>query len=160
MGYCTKCGRQISYDSPICVECVGAAKNASQQTSASPTQVPLYVQAFPQLSYQNNQPVINLRDDRSYTSRMIGFGRALAGMILAFFSFVIMIGIVDSGFDDESALLWLFFALPMQIISLIFGIKSIKVYSSYTLAKPIPSLVLGICATVLSAVSMTMIVFS
>ena len=157
MGYCTKCGRQISYDSPICVECVGAAKNASQQTSASPTQVPLYVQAFPQLSYQNSQPVINLRDDRSYTSKMIGFGRALTGLILAFLSFLIMLSIMG-GHNDEEVLVWIFFALPMQIISLIFGIKSIKVYSNYPLAKPLPALILGICATVLSSFSMTMVI--
>ena len=157
MGYCTRCGRQISYESPICAECVGAAKNSSQQNAATPIKASPYVQSFPQLSYQNAQPIINLRDDRSYMSKMIGFGRALTGVILAFFSFLIMLSIMV-GHNDEEVIMWIFLALPAQIISLIFGIQSIKVYSNYQLAKPLPALVLGICATVLSSFSMTMVI--
>ena len=106
--------------------------------------------------YSNpNQP----KDTKSLKKN--GFGKALAGTILGNIGFIIayFIIIAFNGLYslDEAAsavIVGFIFTLPPAIISLVFGVKSINTFkatnSTYKV-KPIPTLILGIVATVAGA---------
>lgn len=76
---------------------------------------------------------------------MDGFGRALTSCIFGFITFVFLTG---------SGLISLAFVLPLIIMGLIFGIKSIKLFSCRVKegrVKPVPALVLGIVGVVMTS---------
>ena len=110
--------------------------------------------------YNNpNQP----KDSKSLKKN--GFGKALAGTILGAIGFIIAYFIIIAigeylGYDyaeiASMAVVGFVFTLPAGIISLVFGVKSINTFkatnSTYKV-KPVPTLVLGIVATVAGAIT-------
>ncbi len=76
---------------------------------------------------------------------MDGFGKALTSCIFGFITFVFLTG---------SGLISLAFVLPLIIMGLVFGIKSIKLFSCRVKegrVKPVPALVLGIVGVVMTS---------
>lgn len=92
---------------------------------------------------QQNKPA--QRNIEKYDRVMDGFGKALTSCIFGFISFVFLTG---------SGLISLAFMLPLIIMGLIFGIKSIKLFSGRVKegrVKPVPALVLGIVGVVMTS---------
>ena len=116
--YCTRCGKEIAYDSPICVECAKAAEEKMQQeqieqqlncndeiiepkeepeAKEDTTQIPAY-----EILYSNvNQGANNTGstvDSPAYTTptaasntRKAGLGKAITALITAFISSLLTI---------------------------------------------------------------------
>lgn len=92
---------------------------------------------------QQNKPA--QRNIGKYDRVMDGFGKALTSCIFGFISFVFLTG---------SGLISLAFMLPLIIMGLVFGIKSIKLFSGRVKegrVKPVPALVLGIAGVVMTS---------
>ena len=141
MSYCVRCGKKLDDDSGLCEDCRKQQQN--QTTEIAHSEV-----TADQVTATEEQTV----------GRMEGFGRALTSVILSAVGVVValiffFLACSGSGF----ALFMLFCALAPQIISLVLGIKSIKVFNRNKQegrAKPVATLVLGIVGTVKSAVGM------
>ena len=97
---------------------------------------------------------------------MVGFGAALTSAILGFVGYIFavvyyVLPLVTMAivFDDAEAVFVgstvgnIFFTIPLSIISLILGIKSIKLFKSTSGKRPIPALILGISAVSFSGLS-------
>ena len=134
--FCTKCGKQIDYNSTVCNECARAENSffdASQQYNTYP-----------------QPPIVEPTSESKKGSRMVGFGGALASAILgyiamafALFAFMFWFGVT---FVDEMVAFMFFFcvsALVMSIIAIVNGAKAIKVFRE-SIPRPIATLVLGI----------------
>ena len=141
--YCSKCGKEIDYDAPVCREC----EQAEVQTALVET--PTAEQAIPPASGGN--------------PRMRGFGKALAGCIVGFVATIIsvvvyLVGMVsvlnafEGGADiARMAAILMFFELLSivpAIIAIIMGVRSVKFFKATPseLPKPIATLVVGIHA--------------
>ena len=153
--YCRKCGRRIDYDALICREC-----EEEQRRSAESQQVEQTVNASVRPA-----PVGNRKE---------GFGKALASTIMgsvSFFVFIIALVVMSvasalyissttyygtSGYTAGMLIgfVLLFASLGVSIVSLIFGIQSIKCFvkaKNEGRAKPVATLVCGIVGIVMSA---------
>ena len=99
----------------------------------------------------------------SKSNVMLGFGKALASVIVGFvgyiFTFIslgVTVGISEnagSGFEGTCIALVLF-ALALVVVSLVFGIMSIGTFrqnKSSKNGKPIPALVMGIVSVIVSS---------
>jgi len=153
MKYCTKCGKPIEYDSTICVECVAAAKAAADNIYRPqyhephvPINLPVYVGTPAALEPIKDNSNVNY-------DKMAGFGRALTSTILAFVAFIMSVALVGE-IDPEAISAWIILVLPLAILSLVFGIISIRVFTRLKNVKPIPALILGICGTSFSGFSL------
>ena len=177
--FCTKCGKQIDYNSTVCNECVRAENSffdASQQYNTYP-----------------QPPIVEPTPAPKKGSRMVGFGGALASAILgeiaAAFAIIALLfgfgGFVDaltaailadgaeafgeiaflfSDVSDDLLGFCAFFvigAIVMGIIAIVKGAKSIKVFRESS-PKPIATLILGlvgIVGAVLTFVYLLYVVF-
>lgn len=140
--YCSKCGKEIDYDAPVCRECEQAEAQA-QSVEVAPA------------AEQGTLPASGGKP------RMRGFGKALAGVIVGFVATMVsviiyMAGLVSlttaiergqdiggmaAGFLFSEALV----IIP-SIIAIVFGARSVKVFKTTppSLPKPIATLVVGI----------------
>ena len=142
--YCSKCGKEIDYDAPVCRECEQAEAQA-QSVEVAPA------------AEQGTLPASGGKP------RMRGFGKALAGCIVGFIATIIsvvvyMAGmvIVLSALEDGAnivrmaAILVLFEVLSIvpAIIAVVMGVRSVKFFKATPseLPKPIATLVVGIHA--------------
>lgn len=143
--YCTKCGKWIDYEATVCNECRAAEEVASaaaenREAEPRPDVSDMFTPAPFEIDPKN---------------RMFGFGKALTSAILGFFGFLFSYIALVAGIIEPGAGIVLFIlGLPPTIISIIFGIQSIKAFkkrSANGCAKPIATLVLGIHGVALGA---------
>lgn len=172
--YCTKCGKQIDYDSPICKECVDemavaaapaetvepeVEQSVTEQTELQPGEsaevapADFIVEPTPRPIVQPMVGGVNLR--------MRGFGKALTSTILGFigyfFSVFSMAMLATEEYDVVIAGgVFFVMSLPLAIIPFVFGLKSIGMFKSSPswVPKPIATLVLGIIGLFFSALSL------
>ena len=139
--YCSKCGKQIDYESTVCAECVAKMANNAEVTAPAAEATPAVVTA-PEVSHViAASPEVN--------TRMLGFGKALASTIISFVSIFFMVfSIAAIGSMMFGLGIFLLLAtVAAVVVSIIFGIKSIK---NFVVAKkagtgvPVATLVLGI----------------
>lgn len=162
--YCTRCGKQINYDSPICAECVEqlrAEKAAEEAAEAVTEEV-----RESETAGENVAPETAAEQPREQLPRysaapvapsgspvMRGFGNGLASAILGFVAYIfgfLAIAILEEW--GNGALLLL--ALPATVVSIVLGICAIKTFASSTARpRPIPALVLGISGVSLGGIS-------
>lgn len=203
--FCSKCGKEINYDSPICYECIASMANESpnenvnevketeaptleqqsapqesneafapqQQNSAVPApqqpsyaapinnQVPLYAIPMTPAPQPRPQQQAPLTIPGGKSTRMQGFGGALAAMILStvgiIFFYVATYAAVLSGISSFAV--GLILAIVPFIVSIVLGIKSIATFVSVKRSgRPVPiaTLIMGIEALATSA----MMIFS
>ncbi|MBQ7879666.1 MAG: hypothetical protein IJ317_03350 [Clostridia bacterium] len=158
--YCKKCGKFIGTDEDLCYECKSV--ELMEEKPVEPTPQPQQAYAQPQPTYAPQPtPVQPVQPQTERAGNvMTGFGKALAGTIVGFFGFIfacIALGAgVAGGFTGAFFVLWSI-AIAGGVISLIFGIQSIKVFKREKRADrkpPIPALVLGIVSTVLAGLAL------
>ncbi len=133
--YCSKCGKQIDYQATVCNECKAAEAAATGgYYYAGPTGTPV-------------TPVTPVQ-----STRMVGFGKALAGTILGFVGvYFAAFAMVFAMLSPVAGVVLNIFGLTLGILSLVFGIQSIKTFKALKNGaggSPIATLVLGIAGTV------------
>ena len=174
--YCTKCGKQIDYDSPICKECVDemavaaapaetlepeAEQSVIEQTELQPGESAEVAPA--NLVVESAPSPVAQPTAGGGNPRMRGFGKALAGCIVGFVATIIsvvvyMVGMVtvlsayEGGADiARMAAILVFFeilSIVPAIIAVVMGVRSVKFFKATPreLPKPIATLVVGIHA--------------
>jgi hypothetical protein len=180
--YCTKCGKQIDYDSPICKECVDemavaaapaetvepeVEQNVIEQSEIEqPVQTELQpgesVEVAPATyTAQPTPPPAVYPSAGGANLRMRGFGKALTSTILGFIGYffsVFTMAMLATEDPDVAIAGGVFFvmSLPLTIIPLIFGLKSIGLFKSTPagMPKPIATLILGIVGLFFAALSL------
>lgn len=161
MRYCSRCGKQINYDSPICAECVEqlrAEKAAEEAAEAVTEEV-----RESETAGENVAPETAAEQPREQLPRysaapsgspvMRGFGNGLASAILGFVAYIFgFLAIATLAEMGNGGLLLL--ALPATVVSIVLGICAIRTFASSTARpKPIPALVLGISGVSLGGIS-------
>lgn len=169
MPFCTKCGTEHSDEAKFCSNCGNCVKPQptnqqyfEQQPFQQPCQQPYYMMKPQQF---NQQPTL-LKEKE--VNGVYGLGLAIAGTILSFFAFIFAIcslsllfyiydsNLYDTVFTGEAIALNILFAMPLTILSIIFGGNSIKNFK-YAKAKldrvPVPTLVMGIHSLVMGIMS-------
>ena len=136
--YCSKCGKQIDYNATVCNECKSAEMGGYYYYGAAPAAAPVPPAA----------PVAS--------TRMVGFGKALAGVIVGFFGYIFsIVAMVSYTFpmtfgSFAGATVFALMALVMGVLALVFGVQSIKTFKSLKNGpggSPIATLILGIVST-------------
>lgn len=176
--YCTKCGKEIE-SGRFCADCAATSQptNPQPQTPVYPQpqapvypqpQAPVYPQPQAPVYPQPQAPVYPQPQQKTYSqpstpsyhsympepgNRMYGFGKALTAAILGFVGFIWAYVAMVMSFAGGMVVVLL--GVPFYVISIVFGIKSIKVFTSRknTCAKPIPTLILGISGLSLGAIA-------
>ena len=143
--FCTKCGKQIDYNSTVCNECVRAENSffdASQQYNTYP-----------------QPPIVEPTSEPKKGSRMVGFGGALTAAILGdiaaafgMIPFLFIFGGVASGAILGFGVFFVIGAIVMGIIAIVKGAKSIKVFRESS-PKPIATFILGLVGIVGAALT-------
>ena len=150
--FCTRCGKQIDYDQPVCNECLQEllqGEQAKAQPQPQPTyEQPTYQQAQPtyqQPVYQQPQPAYNyapaapVAEEKPVVVKngKKAFGKALTSTILGSIGllamFIIFVMALDEMsysyyyyyFDPAPYIGCIFVFLAPVIISIIFGAKSL-----------------------------------
>ena len=146
--YCKKCGKFIGTDEDLCYECKSVDLMDEKPAQPTPQFQPAYAP----------QPKLQPQVERE-GSVMTGFGKALAGTIVGFFAFIFSIVALivgaGTGFTGGFFVVWSI-AVAGGVISLVFGIQSIKVFKREKRAgrkPPVPALVLGIVSTSLAGIT-------
>lgn len=124
--YCRKCGKQIGDDAEYCNEC--------KQKEIANRQAERFGHVAPP------------------GERMIGFGKALASVIVGLLSNLIMV--FSKMASGPSTPFFILLGLGLAISALIMGIKSIKCFFNQRKSgavRPFPTLILGIVGMGLSA---------
>jgi hypothetical protein len=163
--FCTKCGKQIEQGT-VCSECAaksaansynpgaqtGYAQQGYGQTYGQQTNGQAYT-AGANFYQPYTAPAQSPASDKN--NKMLGFGKALTSTILSTFGllFAYVADILFLALDVEAAMILSIFTMPLAIIPLIFGISSIKVFTSCknSRSKPIATLILGINGLAVSA---------
>ena len=143
--FCTKCGKQIDYNSTVCNECARAENSffdASQQYNTYP-----------------QPPIVEPTPESKKSSRMVGFGGALTSAILGeiaatfgMIPFLFIFGGVASGAILGFGIFLVIGAIVMGIIAIVKGAKSIKVFRESS-PKPIATFILGLVGIVGAALA-------
>ena len=167
--YCTKCGKEIE-SGIICRECLEAEREQAVNEEPAAEQIEKEPETVETVELDETlwQPayealVVDAPIETVNENSMLGFGRALASTITGFVAS--MFGLVAYIFaiygdsitesDPETALALLFaaviltvvFTLPLGIISLVMGVKSIALFKRTIGKKPVATLILGIIGT-------------
>ena len=171
--FCNKCGKEIE-NGVVCDECLErerAEELRANDPSAS-REFPTLDETLWQGAIYTDTPAPS--DEN--TDRMLGFGKALASTIMSVIGYIFGIvayifavgGSTVTETDPEVALvmlvaafvLHLVFALPLAIIALVMGIKSIKLFKRTVGKKPVATLILGIIGTYHAASTLLMFLSS
>ena len=147
--YCSKCGKEI--DSGYI--CDGCARREFYIQPSVAVSTPVAEPTF-------DEPVCGMPEPKN---RMYGFGKALTSVILSFVGFIFAyIGIIFSAVLPESGLALTIVALPLIIIPMVLGTKSIKLFNARkaTCVKPIATLACGIAGLSMAAISAFMALMS
>ena len=134
--YCSKCGKQIDYHAMVCNECKAAEAAATG--------------GYYYTSAEAGTPITPVTPVQS--TRMVGFGKALAGTILGFVGiYFAAFAMVFAMLSPVAGVVLNIFGLTLGILSLVFGIQSIKTFKALKNGaggSPVATLVLGIASTV------------
>lgn len=170
--YCTKCGKEIDYDSMLCLECTAAlaiqAKQEREAVRPDDVSAPFInpvAASKPDYSSVDSIPVptytadFKAKEEAPKTeapqitmvvnTRKEGLGRAIISASLSLvncFVFGLTIGLGAFGLSSGTVLAGSFL-IALSIFSLILGIKSIKTFKNVRRAgypAPIATLILGI----------------
>jgi hypothetical protein len=181
--YCTKCGKQIDYDSPICKECVDAMATSAESQQPAPVEDEWEQPVVEQTEEKTLQPGESVEVVAPVTTyaapsvaqpaengsnpRMRGFGKALTSTILGFIGYffaVFTMAMISSGEGDVEIAGMIFFMMscPLAIIPFIFGLKSIGTFKSTPAGtpKPIATLIMGIVGLSFAALSLLFLFFA
>ena len=139
--YCNKCGRNLG-DLSACPDCdvtFGKTTGSGYDESSFGAST----DGFYSVPY-NTEPINTMPEPKN---RMYGFGAALTSIILSFVAYIFAyVGLVMGTVEPISFFVASVFATPLTIVSIVLGIKSIKVFIARkaTCAKPIATLICGI----------------
>ena len=169
--YCTNCGKQINYNSPVCVECARAAEAKANGGWQNGAQNGAYQQNGGNTyeNYYSFEPIspdiFGAGQNTSYgTGRSgqqqpagnggnyykQGLGRSIVAAVLA----QLAVLFITTFLEEELGVLMagmIFVALPCAIVGLCLGIASIKCFREArrtATGLPIPTLIIGIHAVV------------
>ena len=166
--YCTSCGKQINYDSPVCVECARAAEARAQGGWQNGAQNGAYQQGGAN-TYENYYSFEPINPDifgggaqtpyggqQKSGSMKNGLVRAIIAAVLAQLSATFLSLFLEA---ELGALIagMLLTALPAAIVALCLGVASIKCFRAARAKNevlPIPTLIIGIYATVNAALAL------
>lgn len=136
--YCNKCGRAID-SGYLCNDCAiesftHTESNYSNDNSTSSTAT--------ESDYYRD----NLNPIPDPQNRMYGFGKALTSTILGQIAFAIIYSSLYMFYNEDVYAVIIVMTIPMVIVSMILGIKSINTFKSRkgNCVRPIPTLILGI----------------
>lgn len=180
--YCTKCGKEINYDSRFCVDCAKelaieatlAANRASvgsapaqvttapeAEAVAAPTQTEAAAAPAELVPVVIDEVKTEVKAAPAPNSEINGKGKAIASLVMSCVSFLLAyLSIFFVIFAPGLGVFMLIAATPLAIISLVQGIKCIKIFSSFAragLKKPVATLVMGIIGLVTAATSLMII---
>ncbi len=154
--YCTRCGKQIDYDSLICKECQQELLKASVERETSSIEQPrTYSTVKPRLTGKVTDGIGN------------GIGSIIFGVVAVYLSYlaivVAAIAVAESYVNEFNAFAFLslfinFIAFCAEAVSVAFGVKAIKMFidaKKQNRVKPVPTLVLGIVG--ISAIEVTLV---
>lgn len=156
--YCSKCGKKIDYDSPICKECEEAEKSLSETFFKEEE----FFEDKAESSFENPYPDSPHPSSTQPSTKLEGFGKALTSTILGFralVNFFKYANAVSAGLEY----LFLILGIGLAIPALILGIKSIKVYRRVKKegnVKPVATLILGIVGLVFGALVLLILAVS
>lgn len=182
--YCTNCGKQINYNSPVCVECARAAEAKANGGWQNGAQNGAY-QAGGNNAYENyysfepiNPDVFGAGQNTSYGSPQHtggqssashdgnyykqGLGRSIVAAVLAQLAVIFL----SAFMEEEIGLLIagvLFTALPCAIVAFCLGIASIKCFREARrtgTGLPIPTLIIGIHAVANASLALLLCLLS
>ena len=157
--YCTNCGRPTNGESTLCSSCVAIMRATGNNKVTVPAT------EFTNLPLDANSPRANEEQHETSSNASgakLGFGGALASLIISNVgAYLAAIFFVLSLFTPIVArVLSVLIALPMFVVSLILGIKSIKCFKNATGKKPVATLILGIAGVVSSASIIILVLFT
>lgn len=136
--YCTKCGKKIDYNATVCNECKAAEAGG-------------YYYAY----HGENAATF---DAPAVSTRMFGFGRALAGVIIGFVGlYVAIFSIALAAILPVAGVVCVLIALSMGAMSLVFGVQSIATFKALKNGpggSPIATLVVAIHTVVFAALTL------
>ena len=163
--FCQKCGKKLDYDGDLCEECrnrelvYGDEEKKAETETTSTTYDPFDeppIGVNPASGYGNSAYVPDNGD------RMHGFGKALTAAILSEVAVVFAyLGIYACILSVALGVFLILATIAMAVISLVFGIQSIKTFVADKNAgkvKPIATLVCGIAGVVAAAVALFVLV--
>ncbi len=147
--FCRFCGKELEDDSVFCGNC-GAPVGKEKAPVKKEQEVvePFFVKEEPApvrepfFAEEKPLPAVN--------PRMVGFGKALTGTILSFVGMVLFFIIFEiilwaCCYDDYmAAFVLLLGTIALGVVSVVFGVKSIKTFKNAQGQKPIATLILGI----------------
>ncbi len=175
--YCTNCGKQIDYDSPVCVECARAAEARAKGGWQNGAQNGAYQQGGGENTYESyysfepiSPDIFEAGQSTAYGTRRadqqpaagnggghkLGLGRAIVAAVLAQLSAIFLSVFVE----EEAAVLltaMMLTSLPCAIVALCMGIASIRCFRNARrkgLGLPIATLIIGIHAVANAGVAL------
>ncbi len=156
--YCSKCGKKIDYDSPVCRECEEAEKSFSKKFFKDDE----FFTNKAESPSENSYPSSPQPSSKQPSTRLEGFGVALTATILGFRALVNFFKYANAT-STGLEYLFLMLGIGLAIPALILGIKSIKVYRRVKKqggVNPIATLVLGIVGLVFGALVLLILAVS
>jgi len=171
--YCTRCGKEINYDSRFCVDCAKQLayeatlaasrieaeekKNADSAAPVAPNSevalAPAQASAVVEAPAVVAAPAANAPAEPNN-----GLGKAIAALIMSNVGFFVgYFSIFFAIFAPGLGILMLLGGVALAVVSLIFGIKCIKTFTTFSragLKKPVATLVMGIISLATAAVSL------
>ena len=150
--YCTNCGKQINYGSSVCAECARAAEAKANGGWQNGAQNGAYQ------SYYSFEPISPEIFDEPQAAggeegRKAGLVRAIIAAVLTQIPAFFLTPLMGGSLENVLAVI-LLGVLPCAIVALCFGIASIRCFREARRrgdALPIPTLIIGIYATVNAA---------
>ncbi len=163
--YCKKCGKKLDYDGDLCEECrnrelvYGDEEKKAETETTSTTYDPFDEPSVGVNPASGNGNAAYVPDNGD---RMHGFGKALTAAILSEVAVVFAyLGVYACILSVALGVFLILATIAMAVISLVFGIQSIKTFVADKNAgkvKPIATLVCGIAGVVAAAVALFVLV--
>ena len=151
--YCSKCGKEIDYESPVCLECTAIMAMQSREGKKQndlnlPTVNPVSAPTEPMNEVEAPK--------KSRGKRTAGLVKAILANVLPFTGYYILIfSIAFSSLGGDSFGFSVLALLATCVVGFIFAIQSIKTFKRARKLgdpAPIPALILGINALVMVSI--------
>ena len=176
MPYCRKCGKQIETNDEYCEECRNQSIYGNGGTTQQQSRDYRHEQFYQQQFYQQPCGRQDSRPEEN-NGRMDGFGRALASAILGTVASILMLAgfytvlfALEFAVDEAGKIAlavsgWVYIIISVApiVLSIVFGIKSIKTFSinkKEGKAKPIATLILGIAGLANGAIALLLAIIT
>lgn len=157
--FCRFCGKQIEDDSAFCAGCGAAVGKAETPVKKEEVEEPFFAKEEPAPA----QDLFFAEEKKPLPAgnpHMVGFGRALTGVILSFVAmmlYFVVCEVIFWAYCDEdyiAAFFLLLGAIALGVVAVVLGAKSIGTFKNAQGKKPIATLVLGIAALAEGAISL------